>query len=398
MPRYQYQAQNHEGQLVSGNIQASSRSAALQSLSEHYQLVTELRAIREHRPWFERGPSTEQLLATFQQLAVATSAGVALKPCLETLADDCENSLLQRVLRQVATGLAEGSNMSDAMAQHPSVFPIYQSKLVRAGEASGRLPEVLGQLAEDMESRDALMGQVRSALAYPLFVLSVASILAGLMLAWGVPQIKSIFDAMGADLPLPTQILVNVGMSLSSYWWAWLLGILLAVVGMRRGLKYGPTRARFEAFLLRLYPLNQIFKGLQVALFARTLGLLYRSGVPLAQALTVVAEATPSVHVAALVQTLKERVTLGEMLSSAMRGSEFFPSMACEMVATGESSGALERMLTEIDRFYTRRCEHALRGLTSLLEPALTVLVGLILGGVILGLALPFLNLPALMM
>ena len=398
MPRFHYQAQNLEGQLVSGNIEASSRPAALQSLAEHYALVTDLRVIRESRSVIERGPSTEQLLATFQQLAVATGAGVPIKPCLETLADDCENRLLQRVLRQVASGLAEGSDLSDAMARHPRVFPAYQAKLVRAGEASGRLPEVLGQLAEDMESRDALMGQVRSALAYPLFVLAVAGLLAGLMLAWGVPQIKSIFDAMGAELPLPTQVLVGVGMSLSAYWWGWALGLLVLLLGGRRIWLHQPSRARLEATLLRIYPFSGIFRGLQVALFARTLGLLYRSGVPLAHALSVVAEATPSLHVAALVHGLKERVTLGEMLSSAMRGSGFFPSMACEMVATGETSGALEKMLSEIDRFYTRRCEHALRGLTSLLEPALTVLVGLILGGVILGLALPFLNLPALMM
>ena len=401
MARFTYEAQDDQQNVVSGTMQASDRNAALQTLSEKYPLVTELKELKGKKSFlglFQRGPSAEQILAVYQQLAVATSAGVTLKQSLDTMAEDSESPRLQAVLFQMSAALSSGLTLSQAMEQHPDVFAAYQPKLVQAGEVSGKMAEILAQLALDMEGREILTSQVRSAIAYPLFVLGVAGILSAAMLGWGVPQIKGIFDTMGAVLPLPTRILVFIGMSISQMWWMWLLAIAGGVVAFQKLSKSRQVRSLLERFLLTSWPFGEVYRLLNVSLYARTLGLLYRSGLPLSQALDVLGEATSSIRMLEVINILKRRVTHGELLSSAMRGTTFFPSMAVEMVSTGEASGSLDRMLIEIDRFYTRRCEHAIKGLTSLIEPALTVVVGILLGGVILGLALPFLNMPALMM
>lgn len=401
MARFTYEAQDAQNHTVTGTMQAADRNAALQTLSEKYPLVTELKELIPKRSILglvRRGPSTEQVLGVYQQLAVATAAGVPLKQSLDTMAEDSDSPRLQAVLFQMSASLSSGLTLSQAMSEHPDVFPAYQPKLIQAGEISGKMAEVLAQLALDMEGREALTSQVRSAIAYPLFVLGVAGLLCTAMLGWGVPQIKSVFDAMGAELPLPTRILVIIGLSLSQQWWMWILGFILLVVLLPRLSKIPQTRAFLERVVLVSWPFGEVYRLLNVSLFARTLGLLYRSGLPLSTALEVLAEATTSLKMVDVVQVLRRRVTHGELLSSAMRGTSFFPSMAVEMVSTGESSGSLEKMLHELDRFYTRRCEHAIKALTSLIEPALTVVVGILLGGVILGLALPFLNLPALMM
>ena len=401
MSRFTYQAQSNDGQTVTGTMQASDRNAALQTLSETYSLVTELRELKSKRSllgFLHRQPSTEQMLGFFQQLAVATGAGVPLKSVLDTMSEDSDHPILQKAIVQLSEDLSGGATLSQAMLQHPRLFAAYQSRMVMAGEASGKMSEILEQLASDLEGSEALGGQIRSAVAYPLFVLGVAFLLSAAMLAWGVPQIKSVFDGMNAQLPLPTQILVFIGLSLSTYWPLWLGGLALTIYGVPRVLAIPRVRLRLENLLLGSWPFGEVYRLYTVSMFARTLGLLYRSGLPLSQALEILTETAGTGRMSEVVATLKTRVTHGETLASAMRGTGFFPSMAVEMVATGENSGSLERMLNQLQRFYTRRCETAIKSATTLIEPALTVVVGILLAGVILGLALPFLNLPSLMM
>lgn len=401
MARFTYQAQTNTGHSICGTLQAGDRDSAMQILSEKYQLVTELQEVKSRRPllgFLRRRPSTEQMLGFFQQMAIATGAGIPIKSTLDSMAEDCDHPVLQAALIQLSADLSAGANLSQAMAAHPGIFSSYQPRLVKAGEASGKMSDVLGQLALDLEGREHLTGQVRSALAYPAFVLGVACILTLAMLAWGVPQVKQVFDGMNAELPLPTQILVDMGLSLSNYWWLWLVGLVGMIFALPKAVANPKFRLRLENFLLNTWPFGSVFRQLNVSIFSRTLGLLYRSGVPLSTAMEIVAETTTSQSMTAVVNTLRTRVTHGETLSSAMRGTGYFPSMAVEMVSTGEKAGSLDRMLQELDHFYARRCEMSIKSLTSLLEPALTVVVGILLGGVILGLALPFLSMPSLMM
>ena len=401
MARFSYQAQDSKGLAVSGSLEAQDRQAAMMSLAENYPLVTELvenRPPRSLLSYFGKGVSTEQLLGLFQQLAVATAAGVPLKQSLDRMGEDSETPQLQSVLFELSNSLTQGASFSDAMLQHPEAFQKYQCKLVKAGEASGKLPETLRRLAVDMESRELLTNQVRSAIAYPAFILGVAVLMSSGLLAFGVPQVKGVYDSMNAQLPLPTQILVQLGAALSTYWYLFLFGLPFGLYALKKLASLPRLRQALEDLLLTTYPFGKVFRYLNVSFFARTLGLLYGSGLPLTQGLEIVSEAVTSARMQAVVNKIKERVVNGERLSTAMRGTGYFPSLAVEMVSTGEASGNLERMLDELDRFYTRRCELAIKSLTSLIEPVITVLVGILLGGIIIGLGLPFLNLPALMM
>lgn len=400
MGRFVYQAQDRDNQVVSGTLEASDRNAALQTLSQMYPLVTSLEAVRAQRSllsYFRAGISKEAILATFQQLSVATSAGVSLKSCLDTMAVDSSNPRLQQVLLAVSKSLSEGQSFSEALNHHPEAFDVYQVKLIKAGEVSGKLPETLRRLAEDMESREILTSQVRSAVAYPSFVLGIALLLSAVLLAFGVPQVKEVYDSMGAVLPLPTRILVLLGSSLSQYFFVWALALVLLIYGLSVATRSEKIRPFIEDVVFRLYPFGPVYRLFHVATFSRTLGLLYRSGVPLTSSLEILEETISSARMSEVVAKIRSRVVNGIPLSTAMRGVQYFPSMAVEMVATGENSGSLDRMLDELDRFYSRRCELAIRTLTTLIEPIMTVCVGILLGGIILGLGLPFLNMPSLM-
>lgn len=401
MGRFLYRAQDKDNKLVSGTLEAADKNSALQTLSEMYPLVTSLELVRSKKSllaYFRAGIPSEAILATFQQLSVATSAGVPIKGCLDTMAADSSNPRLQQVLLAVSKGLSEGLSFSDALSPFPEAFDAYQVKLVKAGEVSGKLPETLRRLAEDMESREILTNQVRSAIAYPTFVLGVALILSGALLAFGVPQVQEVYASMGSTLPLPTQILVYLGSSLSQMFWAWILLFLGLGYVLTTAMRSETIRPLIEDLIFRVYPFGPVYRLYHVANFSRTLGLLYRSGVPLTHALEILQETVTSLRIKQVVSHLQARVINGIPLSTAMRGTAYFPSMAVEMVATGENSGSLDRMLEELDRFYSRRCELAVRTLTSLIEPVMTVAVGILLGGIILGLGLPFLNMPSLMM
>ena len=402
MGNFNYTATDNQGRQVSGSIQAADRAAALVSLTARYPIVGKLDELKPRRSLLSslsrNKVSNEDVLSALQQLAVAVGAGVRIKSCLDTMSLDSTNPRLQLVLMDLSSSLNSGTSFSDAMARHPEVFETFQCKLVKAGEASGKLAETLRRIADDMEGREFLYNQVRSAVAYPIFTLLVAFVLSAGLLAWGVPEVNQVYLSMGAPLPGPTRVLVFLGTSLSSYWWAWLIALGLTVKLASSALRFQRFAALKDDFLLNTYPFGSVYRFLNVAFFARTLGLLYRSGLPLNQALEILADTVTSARFREAIETIKDRVLEGEPLSSAMRYTNFFPSMAVEMVSTGEKSGSLEKMLEELDRFYSRRCELAIKTLTSLLEPMLTVVVGIVLGGIIIGLGLPFLNLPALMM
>lgn len=400
MARFTYQAENEQGSTVVGVLEAASRDAALQTLGKRYALVKRLQQAKRPKPWSGffggKGLNREQMLAFYQQMAVSTNAGVPLKQGLDMMGGDSDSPRLQETVFGLSAALNNGSSLSAAMMNYPEVFPKFQTMLVRAGESSGRLPEVMEQLAEDVEQRDKLTSQVRTAIAYPGFVLTVACCMSAAMLAFGVPQVKSIFDEMGTQLPLPTRVLVWLGDSLGHYGWMWVVGIMFTIWAIKRAWATPRVKLAMENMILTSWPFGHTYRLLNVATFARTLGLLYRSGLPLTQAMEIVADATTSSRMQVVISHLRAQVAKGETLSSGMRNSGFFPSMALEMVSTGENSGTLERMLHEIDKFYSRRCETAIKGLTAMLEPALTVVMGVMLGGIILGLALPFLNMSSM--
>jgi len=344
------------------------------------------------RRLFSRRIPREELLVTVQQIAVAVAAGVQLKTVIDRMAADSSNDRLKTVLWDVSSTLNAGKTLSFALGRHPEVFTTVEVQLVKTGEAAGKLAEVLRRIAEDMESRDVLADKLRTAMAYPAFVLAVASLLSAALLAWGVPQVESVYESMGAVLPLPTRIMVVLGNLLGSGWPILLvLGLLLGFL-IPRLLRDAAIRKLVEGVLLWIPPVAMLHTMSCCAFFARTLGLTYRSGLPVPQALELIHKASGSDRFQQVIAQVRKRIESGDQISVAMRTTKFFPSLAVEMVATGEQTGHLDEMLDELTRFYTRRCTQAVGRLTSMLEPALTVLVGLLLGGIILGLGLPFLN------
>lgn len=399
MTHFNYQAKDENGEIVLGSLDAVDRNAALQTLAQRYPLVVQLQEIHSpeaSRGFWARGLSVEQRLGVLQQLAAATSAGVPLKKCLDTMAEDCESRDLRSALQKISSALAGGASLSQASTQSRELFADYQSNLMKAGEASGKLPEVLNQLAEELESREHLKSQLRSAITYPSLVAGFALVLTAVLLTWGIPQVQTIYTGMGAQLPLPTQMLVQVGLFLSKSWPLLLTGIgLISAFAYRWRDRLG-LQKRAESLLLRLPVAGPLYRMHCIAGFSRTLAMLYRGGLRLDQAFKIAAEAEKSPTMKSTIEYVQCRITQGELLSLAIRSSGFFPALAAEMITTGESSGCLDRMLGQLANFYSRRCELAAKALTGMLEPLLTVSIGLSLGGMILTLALPFLNLPGL--
>jgi len=391
---YLYRAVNSAGARSDGTVEADSRPQALQKLFAGGLLATELREAAAARSVGLRrrlgGRVPPQQVAAFtRQLATMVGADIALVPSLEVLSGQVESSRLRETLLEVRADVRDGSTFSDALAAHPTVFPGLYTSMVRIGEASGTLDVVLEHLADLAERQEEIRGSIRSALAYPVFVLSVALASAVFLLAFVMPKFTVMFDDVAQALPWPTKVMVGTGDAIRRHWLL-VAGGLLAVPALARiALATQAGRAWLDWLKLRVPLFGGLVRKLAVARFARALGTLARCGVPMVQSLDIVAEVAGNAEIARPVRLAAERVHQGESVAAPLRSSGVFPPMAVHMVAVGEETGRLDDMLLKLADTYDREAERAIKTVTSLLAPALILAVGALVGFMILAMLLP---------
>ncbi len=331
-----------------------------------------------------------------RQLATMMAAGVPMVQGFEIVAGGQSNPRMKEMLVAIKQDIEGGAALNEALAKYPVQFDELFVNLVKAGESAGVLDTVLDTIATYKENIENIKGKIKKAMFYPAAVIAVAIIVASILLIFVIPQFESVFKNFGADLPAFTQMLVDMSRFMVAYWWLvllWVAGVFAGIIFLyKRSEKFQHLVGRG---LLKLPVIGQILRQSAIARFARTLGVTFRAGVPLVEALDSVANATGSVVYNEGVKRIREDVAVGHQLQLAMAQTSLFPNMVVQMVAIGEEAGALDTMLFKIAEFFETEVNNAVDALSSLLEPFIMVIIGVVVGGMVVGMYLPIFKLGA---
>lgn len=342
---------------------------------------------------------TAREIAIFsRQLATMIQSGVPLVQSFEIIAGGQDNPRFKELLTSIKSDIEGGTTLSEALAKHPVQFDELFVNLVQAGESAGVLDVVLDTISSYKENIEALKGKIKKALYYPTVVIAVALLVSAVLLIFVVPQFEAVFNQFGADLPAFTQIIVNASRFMTTYWYIVLFAIVGTIVGFVQAKKRSRNFSRFlDRMALKLPVIGTILHNSAIARFARTLGITFRAGVPLVEALETVSGATGSVVYQDAVLRVKEDVSVGHQLNLAMRQCGVFPNMVVQMVAIGEEAGSLDTMLLKVAEFYEQEVNNMVDALSSLIEPFIMVIIGTIVGSMVIGMYLPIFKLGAVM-
>ncbi|MFO7838846.1 MAG: type II secretion system inner membrane protein GspF [Desulfosalsimonadaceae bacterium] len=401
MPIYEYTALNVKGKTVSDIIDADSITAARQklrsaniypvSIKEVYERgrkkESRLSALLQHSLTARVKPA--ELAMMTRQLATLLGAGFPLVSAIYTLVPQASSTAFKQVLSQIKDSIEEGSSFAEALALYPDTFSDVYINMVKSGESSGTLELVLQRLADITERQQALSSRIRSAMAYPVLMFIIGVIVLFVLLTYIVPSITAIFADMGQTLPAPTRFLIAASEFMKTGWWILLLAIVVAVAVFSRIKKTAAGRYRIDQLLLKLPGLGGLIRKLAVGRFARTLGTLLDNGVSLLTALHIVKNVVGNRLVEDAIAYAAAEVEKGNNLARPLAASDIFPHIAIQMVQVGEQSGELENMLAKVADIYENEVENTILGLTALLEPAIILFMGLIVGFIVLSICLP---------
>lgn len=342
-------------------------------------------------------PVTPREVSIFaRQIATMMQAGVPLVQSFEIIASGQDNPRFKKMLLDIKADIEGGSTLAESIAKFPVQFDELFVNLVRAGEAAGVLDTILDTVATYKERIEAIKGKIKKALFYPAAVISVAILVSSILLIFVIPQFDALFKGFGAELPAFTQMIVTASDFLISYWWV----VLFAVFGFGSAFIYGMRRSHafarlVDRMMLKLPVIGQILHQSAISRFARTLAITFRAGVPLVEALDTVAGATGSAVYSEAVLRVRDDVSVGHQLNLAMRQANLFPNMVVQMTAIGEEAGSLDTMLVKVAEFYEQEVSNAVDALSSLLEPFIMVIIGVLVGGMVIGMYLPIFKLAA---
>jgi type IV pilus assembly protein PilC len=331
-----------------------------------------------------------------RQIAVMMAAGVPMVQSFDIVAGGQTNVRMKDMLVDIKTNIEGGSSLAESLAKYPVQFDELYCNLVKAGESAGVLDTVLDTVATYKENIEAIKGKIKKAMFYPAMVLAVALIVSAILLIFVVPQFEAVFHNFGAQLPAFTQAIVDLSRFLTAHWFIMLVWVAGTIFAIMFAYKRSRTFARFCArAVLKLPVVGQILHHSAIARFARTLGVSFAAGVPLVEALDSVSGATGSPVYNDAVKRIREDVAIGHQLQLSMRQANLFPNMVVQMVAIGEEAGALDKMLFKIAEFYEQEVNNAVDALSSLLEPFIMIIIGLIVGSMVIGMYLPIFKLAA---
>ena len=396
MPVFTYRGTNRTGAAVAGEMTASNKTE-LQSLLRRQQ-ITATRMSEKGKefnlPSFGGGVDSKELAIFTRQFSVMIDAGLPLVQCLEILSSQQENKTFQKVLAGTRGSVEGGSTLSAAMKQYPKVFDPLYTNMVEAGETGGILDTILQRLAAYIEKNVKLQRAVKSALVYPIGVLTIAAAVITLLLWKVVPVFATLFAGLGVDLPLPTRIVIGLSHFVGS-----IFGFLIfvAIIGMVVGIKiwYGTPSGRMaiDTIILKLPVLGILMRKIAVARFTRTLGTLISSGVPILEGLDITARTSGNAVIEKALNQVRRSLEEGKSLTDPLKESEVFPGMVTQMIAVGEQTGAMDAMLQKIADFYEEEVDAAVKDLLTALEPIMIVFLGLVVGGVVISMYLPLFSL-----
>lgn len=396
MPVFTYRGTNRSGGNVSGEVNATSK-AELQNILRRQQITPTKMSQKGKEfnlPTFGAGVNSKELAIFTRQFSVMIDAGLPLVQCLEILASQQENKTFQKVLTGTRSSVEGGATLSTAMRQYPKVFDSLYVNMVEAGETGGILDTILQRLSSYIEKNVKLQRAVKSAMVYPIGVLSIAGGVIVLLLWKVVPIFATLFAGLGVDLPLPTRIVIGLSNMIGSIFG---LLILVGLVAVIFGIKvwYGTPQGRYaiDATILRLPVIGILMRKIAVARFTRTLGTLIASGVPILEGLDITAKTAGNAVVEKALQQVRKSLEEGKSLTDPLKDSNVFPGMVTQMISVGEQTGAMDAMLQKIADFYEEEVDAAVKDLLTALEPIMIVVLGVVVGGVVISMYMPLFSL-----
>jgi len=396
MPKFIYKAKKGPADVTKGSIEAETRHAAISRLSQMGYFPIDVSEVSDFgkRPkgigyaLFKKAGSRD--VSTFtRQLSDLLGSGVTLLRALNVLVGQTENKYLARIVQDIHDQVKDGETLSQSLSRHPRVFSSLYVNMVRSGEVGGALEDVLNRLADFSEKEDELRSRVRAAMAYPLLMAVVGIGTIVVLLAFVIPKLVTMFEDMGQILPLPTRMLVSLSGWLTSYWWLIAALIFLIIFMVKRGRRSPEGRLAIDRLKLRIPLLRELILKMEIARFGRTLGTLLINGVPILQSIDVVSQTMTNEVLHQEVKKLHSNVAQGLSLTRAIKESSRFPGFVVNLVAVGEEGGLLERSLLRIADTYEREVDRTVKVMTSLLEPAIIIVMGGIVGFIVISMLLP---------
>ena len=411
MAIYLFRASDQNGKEIQGKIKAGAEAVVLERLQSMGYFPTEIKKVKsqsagevnlEDLPglkqllrWITGGRVRLGTLTSFtRELATLLDAGLPLLQSLELLQRNIESPNLKTALESISESVAGGSSLSEAMARHPRVFSPLFVNMVRAGEIGGVLEEVLDRLATYFEKTAALRGKILSALYYPVTVLVISMALVTLILTFIVPRLQEIYEGMGVEFPAVTQALIDISLLVRLHT-PWVIGgVILIILLIRQVGKTRMGRYGLDLLKLKIPGFGILIQKAAIARFARTFSTLLEAGVPILQSLWIVRATSANAQVAQAVVHIHTTIREGGTVAEAMKSYSVFPELLVHMIAVGEETGKLDTMLNKVAESYERQVDHAVDGLSSILEPLLIVALGVLIGFVVIALYLPILKPP----
>jgi type IV pilus assembly protein PilC len=403
MPTFTFTARGRDGKKQKGTLTAETRQAlntmlqsrGLSAISIQEGAAPAMGGVGKKR--LGRKVKTTELLVFTRQLSTIVSAGLPLLQGLDILGEQTDDPNFAAVIDSIGQDVESGESFSNSLTKYPRVFPDLYVSMVRAGEAGGDLDGVLLQLADYLEATEELKRRIKSAMTYPVVAFSMILLIAAGLVIWVVPQFAEIFSSFGRELPGPTRVLITTSEVLRSWKALVIAAVFIAVIiGAKFYSRTPMGRFNFDVLKLRLPVFGGLLRKVAISRFARTLSTLTRSGVPILQALEIVERTAGNEVFARAVKQAGESVRSGETLAEPLERCQQFPRMVTRMIAVGEKTGALEGMLMKIAEFYDSEVKAAVDSMTSLIEPILIMMMGLVVGSIVIALFMPILQLSSL--
>jgi len=392
MDAYFYEATTKEGNIVTGTIEAENENKAVGRLQDMGYFPLKVNKNKERKALFSaftKAQVKERDIMTYTyQLGVLLDAGFPLDRSLFILADLAEKESLRDLIKELLSLIRSGKSFSEALSRFPSAFPIFYVNMIKAGEAGGFLEDTISRMAVYLENSQALKEDIRSALIYPAILSVVGGGIVVMLLTFVVPKFSGIFTDLGDTLPLPTVILLAISKGLTKFWWLILLLILGSAIFLRRYFKSDDGRRFWDRLKFRLPLFGKLYREAAVSRFARTLGTLLGSGVPILNALEIVKGTIGSGQIADIIASVREGVRRGRGISEPLKKNNIFPPLAVHMITVGEETGKLDEMLLKIADRFDLEVKITIKRMLSFLEPVLILFMGILVGFIVISMLL----------
>jgi len=401
MSVYKWQGVSPRGEALKGEMEATSREAVIIRLRSQ-RIQPKANSIREKGkgldyqiplPSFGSPVKSQDVVVFTRQFATMIDAGLPIVQCLQILSAQAENPAFRKIIAEIKDDVESGTTLAEGIKKHPKVFGDLYSSMVSAGELGGILDTILVRLANYLEKAAKLKSKIKGAMIYPACIVSAAVLVTGILLVWVIPVFGEVFSSFGKALPAPTQFVINLSNFVIS--WVYYLALVPVIAFFAIRYAYGTEQGRvaIDRFLLKVPVFGELIRKTAVARFTRTMGTLLASGVPILDALRIVAKTSGNVLIEGALNAVADRISEGKTMVEPLAETKLFPSMVVQMIGVGEQTGALDAMLNKIAEFYEEEVDNAVQGLMKLMEPIMIGILGVVIGTIVIAMYMPMFDL-----